>query len=79
MIMIGSQSVAKGSAAGAEALNDITLNQQIKNAIDRHPVDLALPLQNFMNGVGRQRGAVITDDLEDSDPLFGRCQRCPGE
>jgi len=69
MIMIWSQSIAKSSATGTEALNNITVNQQIKNAIDRHPVDLAPLLQNFMNVVSRQRGAVITDDLQDIDPI----------
>ena len=74
MVCIGGHAIIKGSAAGADAIDQFMFHQKIQDAIDGDPVDTVCPIQGFENIGGGKGIAVVADDFEYTKPVVGCIQ-----
>lgn len=74
MVPVGRQPVIKCPAAGAEPIEHPMIDQQIENAVDRHPVDRTAALQSLEDVCSRKRIPVVSHDFQDAEPISGNLQ-----
>ena len=69
MVVVGGQAIVGGPAAGADALDDAMADQQVENAVDRHPVDSAAAFEGVKDVTGRQWETVVAHDLQNAQAI----------
>ncbi len=75
-MIIGGQAVIKCPATRADALNDALFDQQVKNAVDGHPIDRTAPFQDFIDIACGEGKSVISDNLQNTQPIGRRLYIC---
>jgi ureidoglycolate hydrolase len=50
------------------------LHKQIKDPIDRHPIDRIVVSQSFVNFSGRKWEVVVADDLQNAEAVSGHAK-----
>ena len=71
MMIIWGQTVIKCPATRADAFNDAVLHQQVKNAVDGHPINRAAPFENFIDVACGKGKSVISYDFQNAHSIGG--------
>lgn len=65
MVLVRCEAVICGPATGTQPLDDVVLDHQVENPVDRYPVDRVSPVKNRVD-IGSGEGATAAaDHLQD--------------
>ena len=72
VVIIWGQAVIKCPSTRADAFNNVVLHQQVKNAVDGHPINRAAPFQDFVDVACWKWKSVISYNFQNTHPIGGR-------
>jgi len=72
MVIVWGKTVIKSPSAGTYSFNNSMIHEKIQDTVYCHAVNAAAAFKGVENILGRQRKAVVTNDLQDSHPVIGR-------